>query len=779
MEKRPKKRPGVHGEGELSIRIRTSEVSISLKSLNAMNEAEISDKITTLLLKHGITPYQQHPIPSARNARKIGNCDLYIYDKRTIIEVKKVKRLEMGPHDEESGDGTRSAFQQLAKYVTAERAHANSRIADYAGDRDVSGRPYLWVGIVTNYKKWWAWTWPQYESADDGKLQDSFNGVELTVPKEKQLVALLLRKEAKPVPEDLGPMFEPHLERFTALHGRLKDYRDTQTQKGLWLRQLEASGNAPDADVDEIFVRHTLLILVTRLISKAVGGHEADVLTQGFVSWVGDGREEVKSLAADINAYDWNHETRDIMRSLYMGFIPKKHRKSYGEYYTPDWLAEKIAMTAIDEKYVRKQLESFQSSGTVKPVLDPACGSGSLLYHAGRFILNSKAVSEARLYASPAKINEFLCAMLCGIDIHPVAVEMARTNIHRLIRYATDQRINVYQGDSLLLDRPTDNVHSAAIADPDDLVLYSPRGAALVLPRSLLKSPEGVEVLARTAKEGIAPPKSLTERLNAKDAKKAVDAHGALVRIMDREGDGVWEWYIKNQAAPLLLRERKAGRIISNPPWVRTSLINSRNRKALIESEARRLGLWVGGNTATSFDVAALFVDRCSSLYLERPRKSAWILIGGALEAKAWQGLRDGGAWGDYKASWDLGSAAFDMGFSTCVAFLGISTPSRKLVKKPGTSLRPNEFLSDIRDKASWEKPDGAYPKHQSGYVANRRAAPRNGATLFPYNLVRIKEIVSEKTGGGGKMRLSSPRWSRRASGTSSAACVGPSRRDG
>lgn len=151
-------------------------------------------------------------------------------------------------------------------------------------------------------------------------------------------------------------MFEPHLKVFPGLYDRVKDYRDTKTQKSLWFKQLEAGVNAPDADVDERFVGHTLLILATRLIYNAVGGGRDGAVTHGFVSWVNEGADETESPAADIESYDWNHETRDIMRSPYMSFMPKKHRKSYGECYTPDWLAEKLAMTVVDERYIREQV---------------------------------------------------------------------------------------------------------------------------------------------------------------------------------------------------------------------------------------------------------------------------------------------------------------------------------------------------------------------------------------------------------------------------------------
>ena len=643
-------------DGGLTIKIKTTEVSINMKSLNKMTEAEISNMVTTLLYKYGITPWQQQSIPSSGKGKKIGSCDLYIYDKRTIIEVKRVKRLDNGPHHPDSGDNGRSAFDQLEEYILAERSRQNSSITDYIKDDGII-RSFYWIGIVTNYKKWWAWTWPQHQSDDDAKLQDSFNGTELTPTKEKQLMVLLDRKDTKPVPEDLGPMFEPHMKRFNELYNTLRDHPDTETQRGLWYKQLEASGNTPDDNnIDEIFVRHTLLILVTRLISKATGGQESDILTQGFVSWVNSNGDEIKSLEADVNSYDWTHETRDIMRSLYMGFIPKEHRKSYGEYYTPDWLAEKLAMTVIDEKYVKEQLDLFLAEEPVKPVLDPACGSGSLLYHAGRLILNTDVVKNAREYMSTQKINRFLCSMLYGIDIHPVAVEMAKANIHRLIHYAPDQHIQVYQGDSLLLDRPTSNIHDPDAANAGDLILYSPMGTPLSIPCSFLKSPENIETLTRTAKNDIKAPKHIVKLLSNEDSKKVLLAHKTLTEIIKKEGNSVWEWYIKNQAAPLLLRERKAGRIISNPPWVRASEIKVESRQRLIETEARKLKLWVGGNTATSFDIAALFIEKCTSLYLDNPRKSAWVLMGGALKAKAWDGLRKNGkavAWLQrYVGSW-------------------------------------------------------------------------------------------------------------------------------
>ena len=570
-----------------------------------MTEADLTNRITTLFAKYSIIPYQQYNTST-------GPCDLYLFDKRAIVEVKKVERLDNGPYHSDSGDGKRTAFEQLEGYIKAERDKHQRYLDEYR----IIDQSWNWIGIVTNFEKWWVWTWPPTQSDNDGTPQDNFNGVVLDKTSEQKLIHMLQRSKTKPVPDDPVPVFKPYLNQLTELYKKLKDIRSTKTQKGLWFKQLEVGGNAPTDDIDEVFVRHTLLILITRLITYTGGmGGDPNRLTDGFVSWVP--KDRLKALRADIDSYDWRHDTRDILRTLYMGFIPKKHRKIYGEYYTPDWLAEKLARTVIDEEYIQDQLESFQKSGTVNGILDPACGSGSLLYHAGRVIMSSKAMRNAFLYMDHQEIDDFLCAMLHGIDIHPVAVEMTKTNMRRLLKTTSDHKIQVYQGDSLLLERPTSTVHS--VAGINDMVLYSPNETPLIIPRAFLKDPKNIEKLVRTAKNNKAYPKIMTTSMNKDDAEKIKIAHTVLTNIIKKEGNGVWEWYIKNQAAPLLLQETKAGRIISNPPWVRANHIQTKDRRERIQLEARKLGLWVGGNTATNFDIAALFVEKCSSLYLKSP----------------------------------------------------------------------------------------------------------------------------------------------------------------
>src|SRR6266478_4913713 len=90
-------------------------------------------------------------------------------------------------------------------------------------------------------------------------------------------------------------------------------------------------------------------------------------------------------------------------------FTPDSERHDLGEYYTPDWLAAKIC-----RKVIKKPLTDR--------VIDPACGSGTFLFHAVRLNLAAaaNATTESKRRAQVA------CGLIAGIDIHPVAVIIAR-----------------------------------------------------------------------------------------------------------------------------------------------------------------------------------------------------------------------------------------------------------------------------------------------------------------------------------------------------------------
>ncbi len=143
-------------------------------------------------------------------------------------------------------------------------------------------------------------------------------------------------------------------------------------------------------------------------------------------------------IARHTNRFKLRQINTDILKGLYELLIDPAQRHDLGEYYTPDWLAEGIVETVITKPLKDR-------------VIDPACGSGTFLFHAVRRLL---AFSENAAKAG-ADAVALACEKIAGIDIHPVAVIFARAT-HLLALQPTlitgrppSFGIPVYLGDAL------------------------------------------------------------------------------------------------------------------------------------------------------------------------------------------------------------------------------------------------------------------------------------------------------------------------------------------
>ena len=660
-----------------------------------------------------------------------GPVDLYLGGRRVLIETKRGERLKNGPHSPGTGSrGNESAFDQLKRYVLAERRRERLHL-----DEDLSEQ---WIGCVTDSERWWIWVWPPFGSGDGHEAVHEFDGM---VPDETQKERLIKRfgrlAGNEWAPADPTELFRKSLESLMNLYDRQKDTRGTKTQRGLWLEQLKAGGNAPESDAEEIFVIHTMLILISRLVSATVGGDRP--IAEGFVQWVPADGPELMALKGIVDSYDWRQRTGDVLRALYIGYIPPQHRKTYGEYFTPDWLAEKVCYTVIDDGYLSQQVRRHQNGQPVLGVLDPSCGSGTFLYHAARMILESKAMDEE--YLSPHEKAKFVCSMIHGMDIHPVAVEMARANMHRLLPNIPDDSIWVYQGDALLTQRPESRFHSMG---GNNLALYSPSNLPLVLPMPFLKNMPGIDRFVRSASDDADMPHGLGSNLADTDLRQLREAHHQMRKIIREEANGVWAWYIRNQAAPILLREKKVGRIVSNAPWVRNSEIRVKTRKNEIAIMAKECGLWVGGENATSFNIASLFVDRCTDMYLAKPGKSGWVLQQGALLSSGWKGMR-AKLGSRISGKWNLKRVPFK-GSPTCAIFFGVPTPNRDLIKMPRAAIKSSSSWSTVKSCTKWKEWPARLPGERSSWMEKngKKSMSRQGATLLPHCFVRINTKTVE-----------------------------------
>lgn len=94
-----------------------------------------------------------------------------------------------------------------------------------------------------------------------------------------------------------------------------------------------------------------------------------------------------KVFMGDIHSYEWRRRPGDVLRPLYEQFVDERDRKAFGEFYTPDWLAEMLVAQVCDDEWceaaIAKAIPAVRNAVELEGVgvLDPTCGSGT--FHSG------------------------------------------------------------------------------------------------------------------------------------------------------------------------------------------------------------------------------------------------------------------------------------------------------------------------------------------------------------------------------------------------------------
>ncbi|MDH7500002.1 MAG: N-6 DNA methylase [candidate division NC10 bacterium] len=187
---------------------------------------------------------------------------------------------------------------------------------------------------------------------------------------------------------------------------------------------------------DELFIRHTYLATLAKLMSWMRIAESTNLpddaqiiemlegqlfkkqgienfIEEDFFSWLARpaavkvGVGVVRWLFSLLQNYNLRELSEDVLKSLYQELVDPETRHDLGEFYTPDWLAHRIVRRLLDAN----------PRGTM---LDPACGSGTFLYLAIR-------EKRERLGDSQETLSHILDSV-CGADIHPLAVIIAKTN---------------------------------------------------------------------------------------------------------------------------------------------------------------------------------------------------------------------------------------------------------------------------------------------------------------------------------------------------------------
>ena len=570
--------------------------------------------------------------------------DIYLPNRRAFIECKKHPKAA-DPEKPQSGEKRESAAAQVGRYVRTEIENELRMLPGFS--MGIPSSP--WLGIVTDGSHWHVYQYTHQADAQGTlKMSRTFlnEGDALAEFLSGTLGARMVGKEW--IPEKPSDLFSELKKTLDDLYRSLprKAEEPTRTKRELWLDMMRTSGMVPkdEAGQTRLFLAHSFLIITARLVSQTLRGAQAgtswtEALRDGFASWVLDfdrGKAWTHKVWQRVDKYDWRRRRGDVLRNLYHRYVREEDRKVFGEFYTPDWLAALMVEELLDEDWLEKAtttvLENSRPEGT--GVLDPACGSGTFLYHAALRILESPSVQGL----SPVQQSNIVTHLVNGMDIHPVAVEMARVNIERALpAEPTEGRsaLQVFLGDSLQAETRGKMLFGHT---NDAMVLTTPRGDQVHIPMEFVQEQSFAEKMRRVvnaAAQGKPLPPG-TARKETRDALK--ECHRKLTQIIDSEGNSVWTWYAVNIAGPYLLAKRKIDRVIGNPPWVRLSDIQDKDRKRAMEACGEDQGLQAGGKLAPHLDIASYFVVRTRELYANEPSRDpgAWLVKKSAINAGQW-----------------------------------------------------------------------------------------------------------------------------------------------
>ena len=251
---------------------------------------------------------------------------------------------------------------------------------------------------------------------------------------------------------------------------------------------------------------------------------------------------------------------------------------------------------------------------------------------------------------------ETLLDAVTGVDVHPVAVHLARAAWVLAARSAIQAAsaagynepiaVPVHLGDALQL-----RYYGDLFAQRDvPIYVDDERNTVLRFPRRLVEQADKFDPLmsdvAGAIERGDDPTLVLDDH-GISDAAERDTLHGTIAEMQRLHAEGsdhIWAYYSRNLVRPVALEHRKVHVVIGNPPWLNYNKTASTLRTALEQQSKNVYDIWTGGRYATHQDVAGLFFTRSADLYLKDDGVIGMVLPHSALQTGQYAKWRTG-AW--------------------------------------------------------------------------------------------------------------------------------------
>ena len=323
---------------------------------------------------------------------------------------------------------------------------------------------------------------------------------------------------------------------------------------------------------------------------------EGDFFGWYLSDWNDSIEQAVRELVRRLNQYDPEtievepEYTRDLLKQLYQYLIPPQIRHDLGEYYTPDWLAERVLNQL---NYGEKDKDLLD-----KRLLDPGCGSGTFLVLAIK-----RAIAHARQKGIKDAVTlRRITSNIHGFDLNPLAVMAARTNYLMALSELLPVKNEAFR------DRGGELTIPVYLCDS-----IKPPEAKVVDPGTLLETKKPYEFKTAVGMFRFAEPMVTKQRLQRLTplfedcVKRRFPEERFLKRVreeldftedewvlsepylketfarlsdLDAKGiNGIWANILKNAFAPLFVGTFDL--IAGNPPWVNWSALPQSYRLAI------------------------------------------------------------------------------------------------------------------------------------------------------------------------------------------------------
>jgi hypothetical protein len=384
--------------------------------------------------------------------------------------------------------------------------------------------------------------------------------------------------------------------------------------------------------------------------------------------WTDSIAQQVRVLLQALSDFDPDsveqapERVRDLLKRLYHGLLPRQVRHDLGEYYTPDWLAERLLSQLDNELFgsreaeIRRELASrVRSRLLTTRFIDPSCGSGTfivLIIRTLRRWARESGISESD------KLLPALLSNVVGFDLNPLAVISSRANfllsVADLLKSVEEPiELPIYLADSIVL--PAEEQGGALFTRGIYELPLRGVGKQFVVPE-LLANREHLNILARVLRVDIEEGVSVDAFLQRSQSQFGLpldqwercephlrNLYNTIAELHRDGKNGLWADIARNMFMPLFVQG--ADFVVGNPPWVNFESLpqHYRDRSKPIWEE---YGLFVHEGIETILgkgkkDVSTLLTYVAADLYLKPRGKLGFVITQSVFKTSgASQGFR-------------------------------------------------------------------------------------------------------------------------------------------